>query len=99
MADHPPTTLHLKIVPGASRSRVMGWLGKELKLTVAAPPESGKANAAVIELLAATLGLPPRDITISAGHTRPRKTVTIATLTADELATRLAAAGFPLPPP
>ena len=42
----------MKVVPGASRTRLAGQLGDALKVAVAAPPEAGKANAALIELLA-----------------------------------------------
>ena len=42
--------LEVKVVPGASRSEVTGWLGDSLKIRVAAPPERGKANAAVVRM-------------------------------------------------
>ncbi|MGB9626422.1 MAG: DUF167 domain-containing protein, partial [Phycisphaerae bacterium] len=41
----------VKVVPGSSRDRIMGVLGDALKIAVAAPPEKGKANQAVIEVL------------------------------------------------
>lgn len=69
--------MDLKVVPGASRDALAGALGKRLKVRVGAPPEGGKANKRVIALLAARLGLPPRDLEIVAGHTRPQKTVAI----------------------
>lgn len=67
----------VKVVPGASRSRVAGVLGDALKLAVAAPPEKGLANKAVIELLAASLGVRRADIEIVAGHTQPHKRVRV----------------------
>lgn len=73
----PNARLHLKVVPGASRSRVVGKLGDAWKLAVAEPPSGGQANAAVIELLAEALDLPRTAITIVAGHSSPRKTVEI----------------------
>jgi uncharacterized protein (TIGR00251 family) len=72
-----PVRLAIKVVPGASRTRVVGWLGDALKVAVSAPPESGKANEAVIELLAATAGVSASSVRIERGHTRTRKTVSI----------------------
>jgi hypothetical protein len=65
----------LKVVPGASRSEVAGPLGGRLKLRVAAPPERGKANDAVVRLLRAWLGV--RDVEIVAGHGSSEKTVRV----------------------
>lgn len=67
--------LRLKVVPGASRSRVVGLLGDRLKVQVAAPPEAGKANAAVIDLLSGWLGCGRRDLDLTAGQAQPQKTV------------------------
>ena len=47
----------MKVVPGSSRDQVVGWLGDASKIKVTAPPEKGKANEAVIELLAEPLGV------------------------------------------
>jgi uncharacterized protein (TIGR00251 family) len=69
--------LALKIVPRASRTRIAGWVGDRLKIQVAAPPERGRANQAVVALLAATLGLPRADLRIVAGHGSPEKIVEI----------------------
>lgn len=80
----------LKVVPGASRARVVGLFGMALKLAVAAPPEGGKANSAVIELLAAALRVPARHIRIVGGHTQPHKRVAIDGLRAAEVRARLA---------
>jgi uncharacterized protein len=69
--------LRLKIVPGASRNRVVGLLGDRLKLQVAAPPEDGKANKAVIACLATWLGVSKQAVTLRSGHSQPQKTVLI----------------------
>ena len=82
--------LALKVVPGASRARVMGVLGDALKVAVSKPPADGAANTAVIQLLATHLGLPAAAITITRGHTNPRKEVLVTGLTVEELASRLA---------
>ncbi len=67
--------IKLKVVPGASRSRIVGPLGDRLKVKVAAPPEDGKANRAVVELLARWLGT--EAIEIVAGHGHPEKTARV----------------------
>jgi len=77
--------LAVKVVPGASRDRVMGVLGDALKIAVTAPPEKGKANQAVIEVLARVLGVKRSGIQIVAGHTQSRKTVRIADLTGAQM--------------
>jgi hypothetical protein len=52
-------------------------MGETLKVRVSAPPERGRANEAVQELLAASLGVPASDIKIVAGGSSPRKIVEI----------------------
>lgn len=68
----------VKVVPGASRSRVVGALGDALKAQVAAAPEGGKANAALCELLATAFGVPARAVQVVSGAGNPRKVVAIA---------------------
>ena len=70
--------LNIKVVPGASRDQIVGWLGDALKIKVTAPPEKGKANEAVVTLLAKTLGVRRDNIEIVSGHGSPAKTVDIA---------------------
>jgi len=79
----------LKVVPGASRSAIAGWLGDRLKVRVSAPPEQGKANQAVCHTLAKALGVSPRAVEIVAGHTSAEKTVEILGVTIDDAAARL----------
>jgi uncharacterized protein (TIGR00251 family) len=81
MADDPgPRTarLKVKVVPGSSRNEIVGWLGDALKIKVTAPPEKGKANEAVVELLAAALGIATDDISVVSGHSSPAKLVAIS---------------------
>lgn len=80
------TMLQVKVVPGASRTRLAGRYGEGVKVQVSAAPEKGKANDAVIEVLADWLGLRPGQLTILAGHTQPRKTVRIAGCSSERLA-------------
>lgn len=79
----------VKAVPGASRDAIAGPLGERLKVRVAAPPEEGKANDAICALLAARLGLAPRQVEVVAGRTRAEKTVRARGITAAEAAQRL----------
>jgi len=65
--------LPVKVVPGASRDRVAGVLGDALKVATSAAPEKGKANAAVAKILARTLGLSAKSVTLVAGMTNPHK--------------------------
>jgi uncharacterized protein len=69
--------LHLKVVPKSSRDRVVGWVGDRLKVQVTAAPERGKANEAVVEVLAAALRVPRAHVRIVSGETSPLKTVEI----------------------
>lgn len=70
-------TLAIKVVPNASRDQISGWLGDRLKVRVRQPAESGRANEAVVKLLAGVLGLSRSDVTITQGHTQALKTVTL----------------------
>lgn len=69
--------LRLKVVPRALRAAVAGWRGDRLKVTVTVPPEKGRANAAVIVVLAAALGIPRSRVRITAGASTPLKTVEV----------------------
>jgi hypothetical protein len=44
------------VVPGASRSELGGLHGDAVRIRVAAPAEGGRANAAVVDLMAAATG-------------------------------------------
>lgn len=80
----------VKVVPGASRTTLAGVLGTALKVSVAAPPEAGKANAAVVKLLADALGVKKSHVSIVSGHTQPLKRVAVAGLSAAAAQQRLA---------
>lgn len=82
-------TLRIKVVPGASRTELSGWLGDILKVRVSAPPEKGKANAAVEALLARELGLPVKSVRIASGQASQQKLVEIEDLSAAELRRKL----------
>lgn len=68
-------TLNIKVIPGASREKIGEWFDDYLKIYVKAPPEGGKANRAVIKLLASALKLKENDIFIQSGLTSQKKVV------------------------
>lgn len=86
------TRLQLRVSPGAKRSAVVGRHGTAWKVRVHAAPEDGKANAAVVKLLADTLSLRERDVQIVSGHASRDKTVALAGLRPEEIERRLAEA-------
>ena len=69
--------LNVKVVPGSSRDQIVGWLGDALKIKVMAPPEKGKANEAVVNLLATKLGVSTDDIEVASGDSSPSKVIII----------------------
>lgn len=73
--------LEVLVQPRASRTCVAGVHDGRLKLKVAAPPVEGEANAAVVELLARTLGVRKADVSIARGETGKRKTVKVEGVT------------------
>ena len=81
----------IKVVPGASRDRIVGALGDALKVAVKKPPEGGAANAAVVGLLAAALGVPASRVQIARGHATPRKQIRVSGLSAAQVRQKLAA--------
>lgn len=81
--------LAVKVVPGASRTRIAGGYGEGIKVTVTAAPERGAANDAVVALLAETLQIPRANVQILSGHSNPRKEVLIVGLTVETIEKRL----------
>lgn len=73
----PTARLKVKVVPGSSRDEIVGWLGDALKIKVMAPPENGRANEAVVDMLAERLGLPADAVAVASGHSSASKTITI----------------------
>jgi uncharacterized protein (TIGR00251 family) len=86
------TRLELRVVPGSTRPGVVGRHGGSWKIRVAAPPEGGRANDAVVRLLADTLDLRRRDVAIVSGHAVRDKVVAVEGIGAEEAEARLAAA-------
>lgn len=75
-----PITIHVRLTPKASRNAITGWAEgangqRFLKASVTAVPEKGKANDALIALLAKTWGIPKSSIVIERGATDRVKTL------------------------
>jgi hypothetical protein len=87
------TRIRLRVSPGAGRSAVVGRYGDAWKVRVAAAPERGRANEAVLRLLSETLGVPPPNITLVSGLAGRDKIVELAGMDPEEIDRRLASAG------
>ncbi len=75
--------LPVKVIPGASRTRLMGVLDGRAKIGVAAAAEKGKANEALTGFLAKLLGVRRRHVAVVSGRTSPLKTIRIEGVTPD----------------
>jgi uncharacterized protein (TIGR00251 family) len=84
------TRLQLRVSPGSSRAAIVGRHGDAWKVRVTAAPEGGRANEAVVRLLAEVLALPRRDVAIVSGHGARDKVVSLAGIAPDEAERRLA---------
>ncbi|AFS20367.1 DUF167 family protein [Chlamydia psittaci] len=67
--------LEVKVTPKSKENKIVGFEGEVLKIRVTEVPEKGKANEAVIALLAKTLSLPKRDVTLISGETSKNKRI------------------------
>ena len=95
MAAGSGCSLRVRVEPRASRDRVAGFRvagsGEHvLRLSVTAPPADGKANAAVLALLAEALGTPKSRLAIVRGHGARDKVVAVELLSLEEVRERLA---------
>jgi uncharacterized protein len=86
------TRLHLRVSPGAKRAGVVGPHGDGWKVRVAAPAEGGRANDAVVRLLAETLSVPRDAVTLVSGHGTRDKIVQLAGLGPTQIERRLSSA-------
>lgn len=75
--------LRVRLTPNAARDAIVGWDfdaagSSHLKCRVRAVPEKGKANAALIRLIARKLAIPKTRIAVLGGATARLKTLGIA---------------------
>lgn len=88
-----PTRFEVYVQPRASTTQIAGLHGGIVRIRVAAPPVEDAANRALIEFLAARLGIPRRSVRIASGATTRRKVLEIDGRTPEEVAGALKAGG------
>jgi uncharacterized protein (TIGR00251 family) len=79
----------IRVTPGAPRTEIVGAYGEGWKVRVSAPAERGRANGAVISLLAEELGVARPSVRIVTGETSREKLIEIEGMTQEEAARRL----------
>jgi len=85
--------VRIRVSPGARRSQLLGRHGAGWKARVAAPPERGRANAALEALLADALSVPRGSVRVVSGQGSRDKLVEVDGLDAEEIEARLAERG------
>jgi uncharacterized protein (TIGR00251 family) len=86
------TRLRLRVSPGAKSAGVVGRHGEAWKVRGPAPPEGGRANEAIVRLLADALSVPRDAVTLVSGHGARDKIVRLAGLDSTQVERRLFAA-------
>ncbi len=69
--------LPVLVTPGARRDELRGEHDGRMKVSVAAPPEKGKANKALCKLLAGRLGISRSQVRVLSGHRSRKKEVLV----------------------
>jgi uncharacterized protein (TIGR00251 family) len=83
--DSPGIRVAIKVTPNAGRNEITGYKDEVLQVKVAAVPEKGKANKALVGLLAEKLGIRKSCIAIIKGETNRNKVVLIDGISSKEL--------------
>jgi uncharacterized protein (TIGR00251 family) len=95
VSDHAEgCVLPVRAQPGARRAGIQGEQNGALKVAVTAPPEDGRANAALVELLREQLLLKRSQVELISGHTSRDKRFLIRGLSCAEVLDRLGPAGL-----
>jgi len=81
--------LPVRAQPRARRDAIIGKHGGQLRIAVTEPPEKGKANQSIIEVLCEQLGLKKSQVVLLSGETSRAKRFLVAGLKSDELLARL----------
>jgi uncharacterized protein (TIGR00251 family) len=89
------TRLRLRVSPGSGRAAIVGRHGDAWKVRVTEPPEHGRANEAVVQLLAKALALPRDAVAIVSGHSGRDKIVELTGVGPALIERRLSSASAP----
>ena len=81
--------LKVRLAPGSKSDRILGLHGDALRIAVRAPPERGKANEALVDLIAKELGLHRSAVALSSGQASRDKRIRIQGLSREEILGRL----------
>ncbi len=81
--------LSIYVQPKASKNKVVGLHGEELKIAITAPPVDGKANKAVLIFLAKFLGLPKGSIILKSGQQSRHKKFFVRGILASDIQARI----------
>jgi uncharacterized protein (TIGR00251 family) len=84
--------VRLRVSPGAGRAGIVGRHGDAWKVRVTAAPEDGRANEAVLRLLAETVAVPRTAVALVSGHTGRDKVVELTGVEPELIEHRLASA-------
>jgi uncharacterized protein len=87
--------LRLRVSPGSGRAAIVGRHGDGWKVRVTEPPEHGRANDAVLRLLADALSVPRDTLTLVSGHGGRDKIIELAGLGPALVERRLSSATAP----
>ena len=79
----------VRVVPRASKAGMAGTRDGALLVRLHAPPVEGAANAELIDLIATTLRVPKRHVTIVAGERAKLKRVSVTGVTREAAAAAL----------
>ena len=92
LAEHPEGLIvPIRAQPGAKRVGVLGEQAGSLKLAVTAPPQDGRANKALLELLRNVLDLKRSQVELFSGETSREKRFLVRGVSRTELEMRLTA--------
>jgi uncharacterized protein (TIGR00251 family) len=69
--------IHVRVIPRSSKTAIVGTRDRALLVRLNAPPVDGAANAALIDIIAATLDVPKRAVSIVAGERGRTKHVSV----------------------
>jgi uncharacterized protein (TIGR00251 family) len=90
LADHPEgVLLPIRAQPGARKAGVLGEHGGALKVGVTAPPQDGRANEAIVELIRELLGLKRSQVELVAGLKDRNKKLLIRGVTRETLTAKV----------